>query len=103
MHACINAYVDVTIFTKLYSVNMTIFSKRYRQIYVHQGRIEPPQCVIYSPHALALGNKNKMGESLEDFDQRLDMVLKYLVHTNEHLVIFVHPEVEELASIVNTL
>ena len=23
--------------------------------YVHQGRIEPPQCVVYSPHALALG------------------------------------------------
>ena len=58
MRACINAYVDVTIFTKRYSVNMTIFSKRYRQnTYVHQGRIEPPQCVVYSPHALALGNK----------------------------------------------
>ena len=35
---------------------MTILSKRYRQIYVHQGRIEPPQCVVYSPQALALGN-----------------------------------------------
>ena len=46
VHACMhNAYV-----------NVTIFSKRYRQIYVHQGRIEPPQCVVYSPHALALGN-----------------------------------------------
>ena len=29
--ARINAYVDVTIFTKRYSVYMTIFSERYRQ------------------------------------------------------------------------
>ena len=58
MRACINAYVNATIFTKRYSMNVMIFSKRYRQIYVHQGRIEPPQCVVYSPHALALGNNS---------------------------------------------
>ena len=29
----------------------------YVRTYVHQGRIEPPQCVVFSPHALALGNK----------------------------------------------
>ena len=62
------AYEDVTIFTKRYSVNMTIFSKRYRQYtyvrtYVHQGRIEPPQCVVHSPHALALGNNHHHGAS----------------------------------------
>ena len=115
--ARINAYVDVTIFTKRYSVYMTIFSKRYRQdtytvrtprsntvdftslgtpvhrvvgvcgkfmvcachrCYIETGEknkpyvtrngwthvpsevkstVEPPQCVVYSPHALALGNE----------------------------------------------
>ena len=32
--------------------------------YVHQGRIEPPQCVVYSPHALALGNNPVQEQSL---------------------------------------
>ena len=42
---------------RVYGSDPPLFSKRYRQdTYVHQGRIEPPQCVVYSPHALALGN-----------------------------------------------
>ena len=55
-HKCVCGCDDL--YQALQCVDGDLF-QALQTIYVHQGRIEPPQCVVYSPHALALGNKEQ--------------------------------------------